>query len=198
MKIKCEMCGKVFEDTPEHAKRRKYCSRACLGKSKTRSVSKACEACGKIFQRVPTRSGKFCSQKCMFRVLRGVKSPNWKGREVICRNCGKTFTAKPSISPKYCGQECYWNYAVGEKSGVWKGGRIKHPRSGYILVRVGHYYMPEHVRVMEDHLGRKIRWPNEEVHHINGKKDDNRIVNLQVLSREEHKRLHGLNQPRRK
>lgn len=39
------------------------------------------------------------------------------------------------------------------------------------------------------YLGRKMK-PTEIVHHINGKVLDNRIENLRVVSRAEHKKLH--------
>lgn|SRR3990167_4735136 len=43
--------------------------------------------------------------------------------------------------------------------------------------------------VMEHHLGRKLE-STELVHHINHNTFDNRIENLQIVSRAEHKRLH--------
>lgn len=47
----------------------------------------------------------------------------------------------------------------------------------------------EHRKIVQDLIGRKLS-KNEVVHHINGDKSDNRIENLQILSRSEHAKLH--------
>ena len=47
----------------------------------------------------------------------------------------------------------------------------------------------EHVLVWEQHYGPVP--PGMELHHVNGGKLDNRLENLQLVTRLEHKRIHG-------
>lgn len=42
---------------------------------------------------------------------------------------------------------------------------------------------------MEEHIGRKLLY-TEIVHHINKDRLDNRLENLQIVSRAEHNRIH--------
>lgn len=83
----------------------------------------------------------------------------------------------------------------GYKNPAWKGGRI-HDAEGYILIWKPDHpfhnndnYVREHRLVYEQFLGRYLT-KEEEIHHINGKKDDNRIENLQKYSKSEHTTLH--------
>lgn len=63
---------------------------------------------------------------------------------------------------------------------------------GYKRVTVGENSgRPQHVVLMEEHIGRKLT-KSEVVHHINGCRSDNRIENLRLMTREEHSRLHAI------
>jgi hypothetical protein len=63
--------------------------------------------------------------------------------------------------------------------------------NGYVTIRVNRRATYEHRHVMEQHLGRKLR-RDEHVHHKNHDPSDNRLENLEVLSKAEHHRLHIL------
>jgi hypothetical protein len=87
----------------------------------------------------------------------------------------------------------------------WKGGKWKSKRDGYVYVRLdpdtihpyakkngkgNSIYILEHRLIMEKFLGRYLL-PEENIHHINGIKDDNRLENLKIVSHCTHFEEHG-------
>ena len=55
----------------------------------------------------------------------------------------------------------------------------------------------EHRVIYQKYLGRKLRF-NEHIHHVNGDKTDNRLVNLILVSDVDHEKLHRNGSRRRK
>ena len=76
----------------------------------------------------------------------------------------------------------------------WKGGNII-DKDGYIRTwspdhpwpRKG--YIQEHIRVMELHIGRRIK-TTEVIHHKDHDRKNNSIGNLELMTRKEHSKLH--------
>lgn len=69
----------------------------------------------------------------------------------------------------------------GSNSPRWRGGKHK-MKNGYIKISAGEGKgLFEHRFIMMKHLGRDL-YPHENVHHINGVRDDNRIENLELWS----------------
>jgi len=91
-----------------------------------------------------------------------------------------------------------------EKNHMWNGG--KKNVNGYIYVLNRNHprtkgkdkpYIPEHVMIMEKHLGRTLKIygfnksKNEVVHHINANRKDNRLRNLKLMTHKDHVGLHN-------
>jgi hypothetical protein len=74
---------------------------------------------------------------------------------------------------------------IREPSRILQNGKRREWYDGYIRIYIDGKWIPEHRIIMEKYLTRKLL-KSETIHHINGNKVDNRIENLQILSRSDH------------
>lgn len=118
---------------------------------------------------------------------------NRKLPDYTCQHCGALFRPKRSTA-KYCSRPCMWaNNGKGQippdgTTTWWVGHK------GYIDGKIWRNRKParikQHRYVMEQHLGRALR-ADEDVHHLNGNKADNRLDNLQLMTHSDHSKLHN-------
>ncbi len=166
----------------------------------TASMSdKYCPRCNQTlpasdFNRNNTRSDGLSSycRKCN-KSCRGARV----GQTKTCPDCGVSFFAN-TRRQKVCSRSCKQRKRIqtGDKNPNWKGVHIS--TRGYAYVCLPHHpramkngYVKRADLVAEIALGRSLL-PSEIVHHKNHDKIDDRPENLQVLTKQEHSRLHGL------
>jgi hypothetical protein len=129
--------------------------------------------CGKEFKTYPSKiklgRGKYCSKECCLKITNQILSKNEKSR-----------WKKGQVAYNFKG----WRFKTSRTGGsVYRELYLpKHPfakKSGYI---------GEHRLVMENKIERYLL-KSEVVHHINGNTLDNRIENLELMTKKEHDKL---------
>lgn len=133
---------------------------------------------------------KYCSRKCF-----AISHTKTKAK-VTCQICNVIFDVhqcRKNIA-KFCTPKCRNENNRRQRHGSshpnWKGGR-RVDSSGYVWVYAKNHpksynkYIREHRLVMENIIGRHLS--NEEnVHHKNGIKTDNRPDNLELVMHNNH------------
>jgi len=140
-----------------------------------------CDWCGKPITKRDRHGNRnkhhYCCQECGYKAK--VKKQN-----VICDWCGSAFMKKQSDIARskhnFCSEKCSAAYTR------WSG------TSGRAALLDG---TAIHRVIAEEVLGRKLK-PDEEVHHIDFNHHNNRIENLQILSKSEHSKIHAARKER--
>lgn len=179
MEIQCDFCGTNIIRPKSKISKKNYCSVVCRRK-------------GMSYIMMGRKQSKATKEK----IALALKGKNKKVRTVfICDNCGKEFKAlhcQRKRNLKFCSIICANKARCGENSPNWKGGRFV-STIGYVYIsRPKHNkanssgFVLEHRIIMEKILKRYLS-SNELVHHKNGKKDDNRPENLEIVLKNSHR-----------
>lgn len=97
------------------------------------------------------------------------------------------------------------NARPGAQNGRWRGGERIPTSHGYVRVRVGvEHPLADSEGFAYEHLviwlaaGRAMPGPDELIHHKSEDKTDNRLGNLELITRAEHSRMHAAKQLRQR
>jgi hypothetical protein len=167
-------------------------------------VELICRQCGETFSMrgshargYEKKHGKpkpFCSLVCFYAASnRHVIDLTEEAPTYTCEGCGKEtrrrrdiVNGKPGrwdVWQKFCSQECFHASKFAEKQAARASGYMPTgfvAKDGYRVVKMAHgKNVKVHRVVMEQLLGRPLR-DNENVHHINGDRADNRPENLEL------------------
>jgi hypothetical protein len=194
VEVTCAMCGKIELVPPCRAKNYLCCSKSCLGEyRKSQHVGQiecTCPICGTVFWVKPSRVKRVktticCSKQCSSKLkettylgennhqygLTGNKNASFKGNEIIS-NYGYILEYCPG-HPKPCdtANQCT---------------RVRQHR--LVIERNYEKFDPCYFEEIDGWVVLKDEY---DIHHINEIKTDNRLENLQILTRDEHTALHN-------
>ena len=109
-----------------------------------------------------------------------------KRHEKPCAICGTLIHTKGATMCRSCSKKGL----IGTAAYHWKGGR--YTSRGYVYIYKPDHpradkrkYVPEHILVLEQKMGRFLK-RGEIGHHLNGIKNDNRPENLVALPYQKH------------
>ncbi len=96
-------------------------------------------------------------------------------QKVPCPLCGKPKMRPASVCAECCDRS-------GSNNPAWKGGQTRNTKGYVYVLTPDRGYVAAHHIVMEGIIDRRLV-DKENVHHLNGVKDDNRPENLELWSR---------------
>ena len=112
-------------------------------------------------------------------------SPKRKEQTYCSNSCAAHYKGKSTIGKKLA-QRLGWTYsaATTDKNGYVRMYAGNHPYAN------GRKMIAQHIIVMELHLKRQLA-PIECVHHKNENKKDNRLENLELMTKAYHSKHHA-------
>lgn len=160
------------------------------------TVDKQCSGCGVAIRVYAclVREHNYCQLTCfhatrhkrtdLFKTPRRDKGrPRLPRTDVPCSTCGEPVSRMAHqlrmYKKSYCSRKC--SLKGGVENTAKKFGTTRDNGQGYIEERTENGWVRQHRLVMERHIGRLL-WPDENVHHKNGNRSDNRITNLEIWS----------------
>lgn len=189
---KCIQCGTEGYTVNTSKFPSQFCSYTCYEKWRQFNKKPNCQCviCGKEMYLKPYRlkrvvNGVVCSDKCNKQLMSWRMSGERNHQYGLIGESNASFKCQNIISQHGYILEYCPGHPFPCDTGI-KGARVRQHR--LVVERNAHLFDQQFFFEVD---GKKYLKPQYDVHHINFNRQDNRVENLQVLTRSEHTKLHN-------